>query len=149
MLKRELNKNYGRYSLLLIAVLFARALIPVGYMLTLPDGEQSEFALHLCPSQNRGVDLSLFADAGGTHSHHHGGTESAESNASGNNEVLAVSAECRSWVNSATFTLDLAEVASGLPHWVGIRPLLGRDVLSDQFSILSPQARAPPPFIHT
>lgn len=81
---------------MLTAMIALRALVPVGYMLSLPGDGSIDWALHLCPAQNRSLDLgTLQAGVPGEHREHKG-------NAAGDRSHLTVSSDCTAWLDSAT-----------------------------------------------
>ncbi|MGR8946713.1 MAG: hypothetical protein ACU84Q_01610 [Gammaproteobacteria bacterium] len=131
------GKFPAKFSLLLVTFIAFRALVPIGYMLSLPASGDFELALHLCPTQNPWLDLSKLNAAPGIHSaaHHH---------AADDNKGVSVSSECRAWISSATFTFDVAiPVLPAHPSPVLPSPDFTVDI-RDKATFHPRQARAPP-----
>jgi len=94
--------GYGARSwpIVLAAMLALRALVPVGYMLSLPGDGSIDWALDLCPVQNRSLDVSAFHAR--APSNHHGHAGASDPGAAGERTHLAVSGDCTVWLDSAT-----------------------------------------------
>tara|TARA_R110002096_G_scaffold61709_5_gene153314 strand:+ start:2745 stop:3248 length:504 start_codon:yes stop_codon:yes gene_type:complete len=100
--KASPGPGYGARSwpVVFAAMLALRALVPVGYMLSLPGDGSIDWALHLCPVQNRTLDVSALQSlAAGDH---HGHADPGDPGAAGERTRLAVSGDCTVWLDSAT-----------------------------------------------
>ena len=145
MQNRDLKNIYRKISRLLVIVLAARALIPIGYMVAFPAGDQAGLALHLCPSQNSQHLVNALADNSASHHHHRA---DAHSSAADGNAVMSVSAECRAWVTTSIGILNVAETLSPLTQWATLPPIWSNEGIAAQAPLLSAYPRAPPQLFH-
>ncbi len=95
-----LHRLARSWPVVLATVLALRALVPVGYMVSLPGDGSFDWALHLCPVQNRSLDVSLFQSPAASGPHDHASDH--ETHGNGERTHLAVSGECTAWLDSAT-----------------------------------------------
>lgn len=107
-----LSLRRRQLPLLLATLVALRALVPIGYMLSLPFSGISDWALHLCPTQNPTLDLALFDSLQRHNSspHQHGVDHGA--GAADNETAVSLSADCNAWLASAA--LAFTTVAPGL-----------------------------------
>jgi len=112
--RAALKPPIRRIPLVLATLVALRALVPVGYMLSLPSGGSFDLALHLCPTQNPTIDLTQLLAIGGSGTMHHGHAGDVSVGA-GSDTAIAVSPDCDAWLGSAALavathppTLELA-----------------------------------------
>ncbi len=88
--------------MLLASLIALRALVPVGYILSVPTAAGGALALALCPLQNAALDLTLLsgadADDRSAHHHHH---HSHHGHGPEDGAVSVSSADCSLWLASA------------------------------------------------
>lgn len=130
-----------RIPLVLATLVALRALVPVGYMLSLPSGGSFDLVLHLCPTQNPTIDLTQLLAIGGSGTMHHGHAGDA---GAGSDTAIAVSPDCDAWLGSAA--LAVATHPSTLE--IDRKPVLPLDDINDArarvWRSYSTVPRAPP-----
>ena len=99
-----LSKPIRRFPVLIATLVALRALVPVGYMLSLPADASFELALHLCPTQNPTLDLGHLSASDGTGISHH--EHSGDSGDNADTDItVAVSPDCNAWLGSAAIAV--------------------------------------------
>lgn len=133
------------WPVVLAVMLALRALVPIGYMLSLPGDGSIDWALHLCPVQNRSLDVSTFQSL--VPGDHHGHSGASDPGAAGDRTHLAVSGDCTVWLDSATPALA-ASLALPARDNVTTAPFVDPDLLATGRLCRHPaQARAPPAIV--
>lgn len=126
----------------LAAVIALRALVPVGYMLSLPGDGSLDWALHLCPVQNRSLDVAAFQSAAG--GEHHGHAGAGATGSAGERTHLTVSGECTAWLDSATPALAASISVPDLHDPAAAAPVDPDPLLTGRLRRHPAQPRAPP-----
>ena len=127
--------------MVLAAMIALRALVPVGYMLSLPGDGSADWALHLCPVQNRSLDVSAFQTAARGKHHDHASKHAAPATA--DRSHLTVSGDCAMWLDSATPALAASFALPAHAH--ATASSFNTDLLiGGRLCRLPGQARAPP-----
>lgn len=138
-------RRHGRTCLwpVVVATLVAlRALVPVGYMLSLPGDGSFDWALHLCPVQNRSLDVSLFQSHAVSELHDH--ARDSNTDGTGARTRLAVSGECTAWLDSATPVLAASLTVPGRVEPAAITFVDPDGLVAGRLRRQSAQPRAPP-----
>ena len=133
----------------LVAALFAaRAIVPVGYMLSMPAHDSSGFALDFCPLQNAGLDFDRLARADGAavlhhqHGEAHAGVDTGS--ASPERSVSLSSTNCADWLSSAVTVVGGDPLRQVVPAVTTDRPSGSALLCATRVLAGGAQPRAPP-----
>ena len=133
----RLNRNARSWPVVLATVIALRAFVPVGYMLSLPGDGSLDWALHLCPVQNRSLDLAAVQATAAAEHHDH-------ANSDGDRTHLTVSGECAAWLDSATPPLATSLSVAPAHSPADLSPVEHTAFVTGRLRRHATQPRAPP-----
>lgn len=123
-------------------MLALRGLVPAGYMLSLPGDGSLDWALHLCPLQNRSLDVNaLRAEVSAAH---HGHAAGDPAPATADRTHVSVTGECAAWLDSAAPALAASPALTAQYTADSVRFFAPDTFVNGRLYRHPGQARAPP-----